>query len=229
MNEVLLGNGEVPVSKDEEGKESIESVRGTVFSDVKLQKYVPQSLWQHRTAHFSEFLNQVHKGFCNRDRANETDTPVEGVCKGSCVLVLKIHDYIADRDTLVRLLRDRSTAVVVSERKELRDEECSLDYSRATGIWHTGSIFSADSSSAKAAWMKEHCDTSQPPSPSFVQRHESWFSWCHNTLARLHKPYLNMTFDNFVANPTLARNKVLKFAGLNPAMSVSEHPHHSGR
>ena len=103
------------------------------------------SLFDNRWEHIPEVMHQVRSGFCHRvkqtyfDRlplpAKDLQTP-EPFCDGACTVIIRIHQEMVwnhGLESLAELLGKSGVKAIVSEREDVAAQECSYEYSKATG------------------------------------------------------------------------------------------------
>ena len=117
------------------------------------------------------------------------------------------------RESLVQLINQSTTRVVVTERFDVAARECSANYSQATKHWHSSNDpEAADDDSAKEAWEAANCTS--VASEAFQTEHDEWYAWVRKTLDALEITYLTVPYESYVADPTTTGNEIQAFAGL---------------
>lgn len=190
-------------------------------------------LFATRREKIGSALKQARSGFCHRTKhtsysetqtqvtplpAKEAQTP-EPFCGGACTVVIKIHaDMVSSadglhserRNSLAYLLGQSGVKAIVSERKDVAAQECSYKYSKATGIWHSGSLWGKDKDPKKKAWEKAHCN--KKASHDFKEANREWFEWVRDTLQKKGTPTLEMSVEQYAADPEKADREIHAFA-----------------
>lgn len=180
-------------------------------------------IWARRSTNMTQVLEEARSGFCTR--AHAADKAPSAACDAQCVAVVKIHGDTSlmrvpsgkatspQRESLIHLINQSTTRVVVTERHDIAARECSYNYSRATWDWHDGQNPSGpDDDPAKAAWEAAHCEP--VASKAFAAEQREWYGWVAATLDRLQLAYLTMPYEVYVGDATTASTELRSFAGL---------------
>ena len=176
--------------------------------------------WQRRNGNrVVTTLKAMRARYCAR-----VAPQVREQCGGKCVVALKLfRDHIHPAGDpalgghhLESLFSYEGTRVVVVER-DPNDEECSYNYSRASGQWH------ATNKQIESQWKRGHCH--ELASPQFTQTSANWYSLVRSTLKNVSKKarYLELPFATFVADVPAARKRLRALAGL-PDTSEFDQP-----
>lgn len=166
--------------------------------------------WKNRHNDLLGTYKETRRAWCGRVHIHP-QSPWPS-CGNTCVVTSKIHGVYfkqhehEKREQLKQLLAYAGTRVVVVERKNTDKLQCSLRYSRATGVWH------GVNKTAYKRWKQRNCRGHEDA--TFKQDQDEWFTWIHDTMAELHKPYLNMPFKEYVSNPRQSEIGLQTFSGL---------------
>ena len=155
--------------------------------------------------------------WCSRAHAHPT-SPWPS-CGGVCAVAVKIHGehWMSKghrRDALSELLSYNGSTVVVSERLDVAAQECSWRYARHLLPRHAPNLFHGGDHAAQEKWANEHC--SSPATPAYQRAHDEWYAWARRRLRELGKPYLEMTFEEYVGDVEATEAKLHAHAGLSP-------------
>ena len=136
---------------------------------------------------------------------NDTDLLCKSHFKGceSCVANVKIHNAHLSNERLSELMHAQYTQIIINERKNLTAQECSLNASLGTQLWHPSSI---SQEVRLKSWKAMHC--SSAASPRFARSHRSWYNLVRSIASKTRKLYLELPFEYFIHNRRLAREVV---------------------
>merc|ERR1712146_832312 len=105
--------------------------------------------------------------------------------------------------TYTTLLSDPATRVVVHERENVKDMECSYDYMNLNGdSAHTPGEHAAEYTS----FAKQHCSWKQLPTFTFRNNHKVWFEFVRRTTKDAYA--FPSTFDWFITQPKKVINGI---------------------
>lgn len=170
--------------------------------------------WLHRTTNILDVFKESRNAWCTRNHSHPR-SPWPS-CQESCVVSSKFHAHLwhpdvisaAMKESLKQMMAYPGTRVVLVERIDLAAQECSLNYSLATDIWHGGDHAVQD------RWKQEHC--SGKATQQFKKRMRGFYSWVRKTLEGFNKTYFDLPYEKYVANPKGSEAQLHSFAGLPP-------------
>lgn len=168
------------------------------------------TMWRNRITNFLDTYNKTRNEWCGR-RHNYPSSPWSN-CGETCVISSKIHGIYfkkedqQERYQLKRMMGYPGTRVVVVERLDKAKQQCSLRYSKDTGVWHGGNR------TKQTKWMQKHCTGNVTESFEKIER--EWYGWVRMSLAELNKTYLDLPYEVFTSDAPNAEARLHVFAGL---------------
>jgi hypothetical protein len=162
------------------------------------------TVWKSRGYKMLEALRKMRHMWCLRPD-NNGGVPA-AACSGQCVVAVKIFQGMARSvAALTELIQYPGSRVVVVKR-DPDTEECSLNYSLASGVWHHIDKVK------EHAWQAQNCRAHA--SPQFVRQHTQWYDFVYGILKNLNKRYLDLPFEEFVSDVPAARSTLHEQAKL---------------
>ena len=186
------------------------------------------SRWYHqRLWHMLPALNLTRNAWCGRPGNGGPNAPSPmASCNGKCVVAIKMFGPDMFRTPELRkkfdsyapsfeeLIAYKGTRLVMVER-DAADDECSYNYSRASGRWHGGN------KQVEHSWKAQNCHAA--PSAQFASAHTEWYAWLREKAAQYRKDAFELPFKTYITDPLGTRQKLHALAGL-PAGPEFEQP-----
>lgn len=175
------------------------------------------SRWYHqRLYHMLPALNLTRNAWCGRRSKGPNASPIAS-CSGKCVVAIKMFGPDMFRTPALRQVFDsyassfeeliayKGTRLVIVER-DAADDECSYNYSRASGAWHGGN------KQAEHAWKVRSCHA--VPSAQFASAHSEWYAWIRGKAVKYGKKAFELPFKTYITDARAARQELHALAGL---------------
>ena len=131
-----------------------------------------------------------------------------------CAIVVRVFPGHLPREdprvnaSLEELLAHPAVAPIIDERRDLREQECSQNYSKATQDF--SAVPTEEHRHRRHAWAAKHCAAAA--SPDFVRRHDDWYGGLRASLRT--RAFVDLDFEDVTRDtPGSVARVARRFAG----------------